>query len=420
MFESYGKELLQSGIIEAKGGNLAMARRYLERAVDAAGTGDHDLLAEIWYWLSQVTGEPVEKRKALENALSYDIRHTRARRELAILDGKIRTDELIDPDRATNSPESVEQADAQRFVCPNCGGRMVYAPDGKDLVCESCSGRQKISDQPVAQEREFLIAMATARGHSRPLNEQILQCQGCGAQYLVPRKQLSLICSYCKSPHVVNLEKSKDLLAPDGILPHSFSREQATKLLVEWVQVSGIKPESKVDRPHGLYLPLWTFDIGGAIEYTGEIVKMELGVLEPGQTGERQLTDQYPVMLNDIAIPASRKPSAVLLKLIPTFDLGSLQSYDPRFLSDWPAEVYDVSMADASLEARGQAYARLKLELPALLHPIRIVHTSSAKLTIESFKLVLLPVWMTLVQYKGQAHLVLINGQNGFVQGEHD
>ncbi|MDP2778069.1 MAG: hypothetical protein Q8O48_10540 [Anaerolineales bacterium] len=40
--------------------------------------GSHDVLAEAWFWMSAITDEPVEKRKALENCLSHDLRHARS------------------------------------------------------------------------------------------------------------------------------------------------------------------------------------------------------------------------------------------------------------------------------------------------------------------------------------------------------
>jgi hypothetical protein len=122
--------------------------------------------------------------------------------------------------------------------------------------------------------------------------------------------------------------------------------------------------------------------------------------------------------LDDLPIPASRKLSAVFLRLIPTFELRSAKPYDPAFLADWPAEVYDIPMAEASLDARGQAYARLKEEIPIRLAPMRIVHSSSANMAIESFQLVLLPVWMTELPFNGREHLVLINGQDGTVASD--
>jgi hypothetical protein len=413
--EDYGKDLLRTGIIEAKSGSPDTARRYLDRAIYMSVS--HEVLAEAWYWLGEVTVDPIEKRKALENCLSQDMRHARARRALAILDGKLKAEEVINPDHLPPAPEGPRIADAQRFMCPKCGGRMSFAPDGQTLICDYCSRDQtlKVGTNP-ANEKDFIVAMATARGHGKPLQEQVFHCNGCGADFILPPTEISASCVYCDSPYVVSFEKTKDLLAPDGIIPHAFDQQHAVKLLIEWVEGNKFKPEKKVDLPRGLYLPLWTFDIGGAIDYTGEKVENEEEVFGlRGQKKVARVTDQYPVMMDDLPLPASRKPSAVFLKLIPTFDMKSIKPYDPRFLASWPAEIYDVSMGDASLDARGQTYAKYKRELPALLSGLKIIHTSSENISIESFKLNLLPVWMTELPFDGRLHLVLINGQGGAV-----
>jgi hypothetical protein len=425
MFGDYGKDLLRTGIIEAKAGHRESAQRYLDRAIYS--TNDHDALAEAWYWMSQVVDDAVEKRKALENCLAHDLQHARARKMLAILDGKLKADEIVDPDHLPPAPEGLRAADADRFMCPKCGGRMSFSADGQSLVCEYCTRTHALgfAGKP-ADEKDFVTAMATARGHGKPLNEQVFHCEGCGSEFILPPKQISANCIYCDSPHVVNWENTKDLLAPDGILPHKFSQEQAIRLLVNWVEGNKIQPERKVVPPRGLYLPLWTFDIGGEIDYTGEVYSSENDegnvITLMGSSQQRHVTrrisDSYPVLVDDLPIPASRKLSAVFLRLIPTFELTAVKPYDPRFLADWPAEVYDIPMAEASLDARGQAYTKYKEELPYKLSPTRIVHSSSAKMAIESFKLVLLPVWMTELPFGGREHLILINGQNGIVASD--
>jgi hypothetical protein len=75
-------------------------------------------------------------------------------------------------------------------------------------------------------------------------------------------------------------------------------------------------------------------------------------------------------------------------------------------------------MADASLDARSQAYMRLKRNLPGDIASLFNLRTSSASLAIESFKLVLIPVWITEIPVNDKSALVLINGQNGIVQGD--
>jgi len=419
MFEDYGKELLKSGIIDAKAGNRESARRYLDRAVYISN--DHDVLAEAWFWMSEVLDDPAEKRKALENCLANDLQHIRARRSLAILDGKLKADEIIDPDKLPPAPAGLRAANAERFMCPKCGGRMSFAPDGQSLVCEYCTRNQKFIAQPgTAPEKDFIIAMATERGHGRPLEQQVFHCEGCGCEFILPPNQISYTCVYCGSPQVVVWDSQEQLLAPDGIIPHAFDQERAEKILREWIQENQLKPEIQLEPPNGLYLPLWTFDLGGQIDYVGETIDQEETHFGQKQPRMIRVNDSYHVQINDLPVPASRKLSAVFLKLIPSFELRGIRPYDPGYLANWPAEVYDIPMAEASLDARARGLSRYKRDLPALLDPIKIISTSSAKMTVESFRLTLLPVWMAEIPIDRRQHLVLINGQNGSVASDID
>lgn len=414
MFSDYGRELLKSGIIEAKAGHKDTALRYLDRA--AYMSHDHDVLAETWFWMSQLIDDKVEKRKALENCLAHDLQHARARRALAILDGKLKADEIVDPDHLPLPPEGLRAADAERFMCPKCGGRMAFSPDGQSLTCEYCSRNQKFAAQPgTADEKDFIVAMATARGHGKPLNQQVFHCEGCGCEFILPPNQISTTCVYCGSPHVVNWESEEQLLAPDGIIPHQFDQQRAIKYLVEWVEKNKVQPEKKVDLPRGVYLPLWTFDIGGEIQYTGEVYENEDDIFgqRTRETRIKRVTDSYPVQVNDLPIPAARKLSGVFQHLIPTFELKAVKPYEAGYLANWPAEVYDIPMAEASLDARVQALARYKRELPLVISSFKLLSTSSAGMMVESFRLTLLPVWMTELPFGGREHLVLINGWNG-------
>jgi len=423
MFSDYGRELLKSGIIEAKAGNKDAALRYLDRAVYMSN--DHNALAEAWFWISQLKDDKTEKRKALENCLANDLQHARARRALAILDGKLKADEIVDPDHLPLPPQGLQAADAQRFMCPKCGGRMSFSPDGQSLTCEYCSRNQKFAAQPgTADEKDFIIAMATARGHGKPLNQQVFHCEGCGCEFILPPNQISTTCVYCGSPHVVNWESEEQLLAPDGVIPHQFDQQRATQHLIEWVKGNKITPAVGAGSPRpkmrGVYLPLWTFDIGGEIQYTGEVYENEDDIFgqRTRETRARRVSDSYPVQVNDLPIPAARKLSGVFQQLIPTFELKAVKPYEAGYLANWPAEVYDIPMAEASLDARVQALARYKRELPLILSSFKLLSTSSAGMMVESFRLTLLPVWMTELPFGGREHLVLINGMNGTVESD--
>jgi len=415
MSRDYAESLLRSGIIEAKAGIRETARRYLERAVDTSG--DPDVLSEAWYWLSKITDDSTEKRSALENCLSWNFQHARARRDLAILDGKLDEDEIINPDVLPTPSTDPAQASTDRFMCPQCGARMVYAPDGSGLICEHCTSGYKLGAGGEAEEQDFLVAMATARGHGKPVAMQVFHCKGCGAEFILPPDVISTTCAYCDSPHVVSLDESRELLQPEGILPHAFDQKQTARLLADWVESNNIELAEQVDLPRGVYLPIWTFDIGGGIGYRGDRYESEDGFRQRASRIVR-VEGEHPVHINDLVIPASRKIARHISRLLASFELSHTQPYDPRYLANWAAEVYDVPMAEASLDARSQAYAQLKHRLPGDISSLFNLRTSSASLAIESFKLVLVPVWIAEFPVKGKMVLVLINGQNGVVQGD--
>ena len=130
------------------------------------------------------------------------------------------------------------------------------------------------------------------------------------------------------------------MLAPYGIIPHAFDQERAIKHLVQWVEGNKIKPNNagtgspRPYMPRGVYLPLWTFDLGAAIDYMGEMTDRYDMQYETKAPEVVRVNDGYPVQINDLPIPASRKPSAVFLKLIPTFELSAVKTYEAAYLAN--------------------------------------------------------------------------------------
>ena len=70
------------------------------------------------------------------------------------------------------------------------------------------------------------------------------------------------------------------------------------------------------------------------------------------------------------------------------------------------------------LDARSQTVNLIKRDLPSKAGLVKLISTSSANMTIDSFRLNLLPVWMTEIWLENRSHLVLISGQNDTVQSD--
>ncbi len=405
MGSQYDNDLLKEATYHVRSGDYETARRYLQRALDIADDLDTKMRAN--YFMAVISSEPAEKRNYLENVLAIDPVHPEARRELALLDGRLKPSDIVDPDNLPAQSTDPQNVRANRFTCPKCGGKMVFDGDGS-LTCEYCSRNETLENAPPEAEKDFIVAMATGQGHRKPVAVQIFHCQGCGAEFILPPKVISKDCSYCGSPHVIS-QGSRELLEPDAIIPMALDQRQAARQLVNWVEKNKIEPSSKVQAPRGIYLPVWTFDIGGNVPWHGMVERDDRLV---------KVSGIQPVFHNDLPIPAASHLPTLMEKLLPEFHFPSAATYNPRYLSGWPAEVYEFSMSDASLKARQKAVSRLRRDIKIQHRGVMNLSYSTSGIFVQSFKLVLAPIWLTEVPYEGQTLPVVINGSSGQVHGE--
>lgn len=135
---------------------------------------------------------------------------------------------------------------------------------------------------------------------------------------------------------------------------------------------------------------MWTFDIDVA------------------RKGRRYLED-------DVLVPASNTLLQELAAAVGSFHLDRLVPYDPGYLADWPAETYDISVADASIKARAKARV---LAAERFGKRIEDFGPGVARLSVMSFKLIIVPLWIVRYYHEERQYTILVNGQTGVVQGE--
>jgi DNA-directed RNA polymerase subunit RPC12/RpoP len=255
--------------------------------------------------------------------------------------------------------------------------------------------------------------MATTKGHIAPTQAYTLVCQGCGANFILPPQELTIICPYCGSAYVLKSQTLRNLIQPSALIPLAVSELQAQQALRVWLQSRHLRMPVQIAKGVGVYLPFWDFDIGGQIGWRYQVEVQRQWVEETGQD---------TVYLTDILAAATKRLCQACLPVAQSYDLKALVDYDPRFLSNWPAETYQIEVGDASLYARESALAiekqRAQQKVPAAAK--NLVFDSSSML-VDSFRLVLLPLWMTCFSLiEGRKSDVVINGQTAQVFGEWD
>jgi len=396
------RDLLVRGIAAAKNKDIQEAKFYLEWYLNFDPPEKERI--DAYFYLALIhDGE--EKRQFLENILALDPVDARARRELAILNGTLKVEQVIDPDRLPQESAKQQNVNGDRFICQTCGGRMSFAPDGQTLTCEFCEVQEaKARKEAGVEDSDFFIALATAKGHSAPQNTKLVVCEGCGARFIVPPKDLSWTCPYCESNYVeANLEE-QDLVQPTAVIPFQISSKKLVPLLKEW-QKEKAKSSGRFELVKGIYLPLWTFDIGGFVSWT---VDLYMG----GDWVSHR--DEKSVFYDDLQIPATRKYAALLPRLFAGFNLRKLVPFETRYLASWMAESYDIIAGNAALLAREEALKRERSLIQALqLYRYNHLNISTARMTVDQYKLVLLPVWVVHYLLNEQHLILLVNGQTG-------
>ncbi len=336
---------------------------------------------------------------------------------------------------------------------------MTWDAASAQMQCPYCGHRQQVQGSgPGAQERSLAHGMAVSAG-ARPTGAEAsadpggqggdatgygmatrsLRCETCGAAISFAGIELAKSCDFCGSPHVREQETRADLIRPESLVPFLVEQGQATNEFQKWLGSNWFRPgdlkkRAKVGAVSGVYIPYWTFDAhvfsqwraeAGYYYYTTETYTTQ----ENGQTvtKTRQVrhtrwepaaghrSDHY----DDVLVVASQGVDEKLANKLATFDTSRLQPYDPRFLAGWRAEEYAVAIDEAWPKAQGRIESsqqgRCSSDVPGDTQRFLQVHNSFSG---QSYKHILLPLWIASYRYKEKSYRFLINGQTGEVSGE--
>jgi DNA-directed RNA polymerase subunit RPC12/RpoP len=411
--KEFTRGLLVRGIAAAKAGEQDSARSFLERVRNLRAPREQHI--DALYWLSEISEDEAEVRELVDEILSYNPRHARARRKLAMLNGELDEADIIDPDtyRAAASQDAA-QATSRQFDCPNCGGRMVFSPLGGELICEYCeSTAHETKENAGLKESDFIVGLATAKGHRQPIDMRVFECHTCGATFLLTPETISISCPHCDHNYSVEHAQFEKVIPPEGIVPFSTGEEDAKTALGGWLEENGNTEKTRIKNLRGVYLPVWTFDVGGELTW-------RCMVYTGGEEWEAKQGAE-PVFFDDLLIPASKPLPEKMRESMRQFDLRGAVPYDPKYLASWLAETYQLKLSDAALDARKLALdigrEQVRRRLSGVYRDLRI---GSSSMAIDSFKLMLLPFWIAHYSYSQKSKIfeATINGQTGKVFGE--
>jgi hypothetical protein len=297
------------------------------------------------------------------------------------------------------------------------------------LTCEYC-GYEKSDprvDTPnqngsVADHAEQVLdfVIPTTVGHHWAQDQHRVSCERCGAVNLLAPGEKASKCAYCGSNQMIDLTEQGELIDPQVIAVMQVEADEAVKNVRSWLGSGFFTPDNLLSASKGLqlrpaYYSAWTFD--GTLE-----VKWSCEVNEGSGRYQHWESRNGAEMrfFNDVLVSGVRSLTAKELSSIEPFNLEEVEEFKPDFLAGWSTVIYDRSVSDASLAARGVVMRKLRPQLYSMIEvgrEKRNVQIGTGSWSGMTFKHVLLPIWIGSYYFKGQAYQLLVNGQTGKVGG---
>ncbi|MCK6578483.1 MAG: hypothetical protein L6Q98_10295 [Anaerolineae bacterium] len=376
-------------------------------------------------WIARISDDPAVKRDHLERALALDPGNLDALRDLMVLDGRL-TSEEAERSRSSSGPilrrAASVQAETQALKCPICGGALTVDEENRRVLCRFCGHTAPLTTTRTDDGAQLLgaaLLKQRAKGEKWKIGERVQHCRQCGAERTIPQGQLSGVCPFCGAQAVIIHDAAGALEQPDGMIAFQIDEAAAKGAVRERLRgvderLYALMGDNKVIQAslEAVYLPFWVFD--ALIEVSQTITDHRT----PHSRDDRRQVQPYEnIRFQDgvvgLCIPAVTSPPAALVQAISDYDLPSLQAYDPRMLTKYPAAIYALDFDDASLEARSAATARMR-ERHQRVESANVEVNVYALVQQMIFQLLLLPVWVvTLVERDGDMRMGLVNGQNG-------
>jgi Zn finger protein HypA/HybF involved in hydrogenase expression len=340
----------------------------------------------------------------------------------------------------------MSQATAQKkFSCPACGGEAQWNPAQQKLICPYCGAQSPAQVELTAEgdevikENDLAAALRAIPDDARGWQAQktSVKCQSCQAISVFDPARVGQRCDFCGSSALVPYEEIKEAFRPESVLPMQLAEPKVRELIRTWYgshfwAPNKLKHKAMTDQVHGLYIPYWTFDAQVHADWTAESGDYYWDTEHyTDAQGKRQTRRVRKVrwywtsgsldhFFDDELVPASRGVHGELLRGVEPFPTKELVPYNPGFLSGWVVERYQIDLVTAAGNARTSMDAKLRqlcaAQVPGDTHRNLDV---SADYSGQTFKHILVPVWLLNYDYGAKKFQVVINAYTGAVDGEY-
>lgn len=321
-------------------------------------------------------------------------------------------------------------------ACPNCGAELKFKPGSHQLNCAYCNYEEFIEPSKSSFEELELAHYLKVVGENAYTDTiALLHCKNCGANQHVEENYKSLHCIYCGEPLIREDEDKEGWILPGALVPFQLNLKEARSIFMTWVgrlwfapnnlKKAALDPEGL----HGVYLPFWTFDADlfanyqgqrGNYYYENQSYNSSKGrrTRQVRKTRWTYTSGSISGFLDDILINASKKKRLEIPDNIAYWNLQELVAFDSKYLSGFVTEKYTISLKEGHhlsfQKAKDIAYNWIRGDIGG---DVQRIEQANINLTNETFKHILLPIYVSSYKYGNKDYYFYINGQTGSING---
>lgn len=332
----------------------------------------------------------------------------------------------------------LNMADSLNNPCPSCGGKLLFSAEKQMLACDYCGYTEDVNrnnDEVIEQDLRQAV-LSAQQFVPEQHDEQVLHCNSCGSNVMIEKTTVEHQCPFCASTQI-NVEAfDHNLIQPNGILPFQIPKKEAIGKFKEWIakgwfHPSKLKKMANLEEINGIYIPFWTFDAqtdsnwsgeAGHYYYETQMVRVN-GKMQSKQiqkTRWERRSGNLSHFFDDVLVASSEGlDNPKFQRILTSYRLDEVINFDPRLILGWKAEIYNIEVdagydiADKIMDARirGMCISRLGGDTYRNLR----IDTDKDD---QTFKHIILPVWVAAYHFNKKSYQFVINGQTGRVGGE--
>jgi hypothetical protein len=330
----------------------------------------------------------------------------------------------------------------KKFACPACGAEAHWNASKQALICPFCgteSPAELAADGQTVRESDLVVALrqVSSDGRGWKADRKSVRCKSCNAISVFAPDRVGQRCDFCGSPALLPVTETAAPIKPESQLPFKIGEARVRESVRQWYRTrwfapNRLKTRAMTDTVHGVYLPYWTFDAQVSANWTADAgyyyweTETYRDAQGKSQTRRVRKVRWVPAaghldhFFDDELVPGSKGVDPGLLRKIEPFPTQELVPYDPGYLSGWVVEQYQIDLVAAAKHSRDIMDQKLRTlcagQVPGDTHRNLQVH---ADYSAQTFKHILVPVWLLTFNYGRKVYQVLTNGYTGEIAGRY-